>query len=116
MYQMFWAKKPLVVQVVKYSIMVLAGLCTIFFMLYWLSSAHEWTEEAQVMLCQVSGILGLILGISSVYGIIVDLWMCLRRRSVRWLWGVLGYTVLLIFGIATTVLTDIILVIAKGNI
>lgn len=110
------SKKPLVVRIVKYSIILVAVLSMVFIVFYWISVANEWTERVQLMLCRISGGTGLVLAISSAYGIIVDLWMCFRRRCAFWLWGVFGYTVLLIAGMATTVLTNIILVIIKGNI
>lgn len=112
---MFLYKKPLFVIIIKWSIIFVAILCTIFSLFYGISFINEWAERLQFIFCKLSSIFGLVLGIGSVYGIITDICMCFRVQRAFWLWGVLGYLVLLIFGITTTVLTDMILVIAKGN-
>jgi ABC-type Fe3+ transport system permease subunit len=108
-------RKPVIVLIIKWITIVLMGICVVIMILYGIGLSHTFTEQTLSLFFRSAGISGLVLCISSIYGIVLDLWMCIRRANARWLLGALGYLLLLIFGLALAILTNFIIVFMEGS-
>ncbi|MDR2102241.1 MAG: hypothetical protein LBP43_06690 [Treponema sp.] len=86
---------------------------TIF--LYGIGTAQGFMDITQLMLLRLIIILGIFLGIGSVYGIILALWLIRRGLKFRYVGGIGGYLLLSLFGILTALIAAFIVVTAGGN-
>jgi succinate dehydrogenase hydrophobic anchor subunit len=83
--------------------------------LYYVGVRQRFMDPAQIMLLRISALSGLVLGVLSVYGIILDVCLLARGRGLRFLPGIALYFIAAVFGILTAVAAIFILVLAGGN-
>ena len=90
--------KPLLGKLVKWTAWAVLALILTVAVLYTVGSYRKASDDSQLALVRISLVLSLLLIISSIYGIILDLFYAVRRRRLRYLTGVLGYILVAAFG------------------
>jgi hypothetical protein len=84
--------------------------------LYGVGVRQRFMDTTQIMLLRISALSALILGILSMYGIVLDIWFLIRTRGLRFLFGIMVYFVAAVFGILIAAVAIFILVLAGGNL
>jgi len=101
--------------------MVKGGSLFFFFMslfsafLYGVGVYQGFMDPTQLMLLRISVFSGLVLGILSLYGVVMGIWFLLRGRGLRHLAGIALYLVAGIFGVLTAVAAIFIITLAGGT-
>jgi hypothetical protein len=108
-------KKPFIAILVKRAILFFFFLCVLVVYLYSIGTAQEFMDRTQVLLLRLSVILGLSLGVGSIYGIILNVWLSFHDKKYRFLGGVGLYIILGICGAAVATVAAFIMVAAGGN-
>jgi hypothetical protein len=86
---------------------------TIF--LYALGTIREFTDATQLLLLGLFRIFGVSLAINGLCGIAADLWLAIRRDSLRFIPGMLLYLFFGLFGGLSAVFSALIIVLAGGT-
>ncbi|MDR0388191.1 MAG: hypothetical protein LBH57_09175 [Treponema sp.] len=84
--------------------------------LYGVGVRQRFMDATQIMLLRISALSALILGVLSIYGIALDIWLMIRGRSLRYLPGVAAYFLAAVAGILTAGAAVFILVLSGGNL
>jgi hypothetical protein len=84
--------------------------------LYGVGVRQRFMDTTQVMLLRISALFALVLGVLSMYGIVLDIWFLIRTRGLRFLLGIAAYCIAAIFGILIALAAIFILVFAGGNL
>ncbi|GHV77387.1 hypothetical protein AGMMS49942_22080 [Spirochaetia bacterium] len=108
-------KKPVLVILVWRAALFFFFLSVVAVYLYGIGTAQEFMDRTQLLLLRVSLILGLSLGLSSLYGLGMGVWLIIRRRKHRFPGSIGLYIVLGLFGAAIAVLAAFIMAAAGGN-
>ncbi|MDR2742002.1 MAG: hypothetical protein LBB98_07575 [Treponema sp.] len=83
--------------------------------LYAVGVRQAFMDATQLMLLRITALSGLILGVVSVYGIILDTWFLIRGKGLRYIPGLAAYCLAAVFGVLTAGAAIFILVLAGGN-
>jgi uncharacterized phage infection (PIP) family protein YhgE len=83
--------------------------------LYGAGIRQRFMDATQLMLLHISALSGLILGVVSIYGIVLDIWFLIRGRGLRYIPGIAAYFLAAVFGILTAAAAIFILVLSGGN-
>ncbi|MFP3041768.1 hypothetical protein LQZ19_08085 [Treponema primitia] len=108
-------KKPFIAILVKRAVLFFFFLSLLVVYLYGIGTAQEFMDRTQLLLLRLSVILGLSLAVSSIYGIILNVWIIVHDRRYHFLGGAGFYIALGILGIAIATLAAFIMVAAGGN-
>ncbi|WP_010255534.1 hypothetical protein [Treponema primitia] len=108
-------KKPFIAILVKRAVLFFFLLSLLVVYLYGIGTAQEFMDRTQLLLLRLSVILGLSLAVSSIYGIILNVWIIVHDRKYRLLGGAGLYIALGIFGAVIATLAAFIIVAAGGN-
>lgn len=107
-------RPPLIILLVKRIVFFFFTICVFASTLYFLGNFQGFLDQTQRFLLKTSVTSGICLVLGSVSGIILDLWMLLRKK-LRYLSGIFLYILLGVFGAAAALLAQLILVVANGN-
>ncbi|MDR3115776.1 MAG: hypothetical protein LBU25_09690 [Treponema sp.] len=107
--------KPIILMLVKRTVLFFFGICLLSLFLYGIGTKQGFMERTQFMLLRITVMVGLFIGVGSMYGIGLDLWF-VCHKEYRYLSGIGGYLCLGIFGIAIAGLASFILVLTEGNL
>ncbi|MDR1597034.1 MAG: hypothetical protein LBR99_04945 [Treponema sp.] len=108
-------KKPFIAILVKRAVLFFFFLCVLVVYLYSIGTVQEFMDRTQLLLLRLSVIFGLSLGVGSIYGIILNVWVGFHNKKYRGLGGIGIYLVFGIFGAAIATLAAFIMVAAGGN-
>jgi hypothetical protein len=108
-------KKPLIAVLVKRTVIFFFVMCLLSTFLYGIGTDQGFTDISLHLLLRIAVLLGLFLGVGSIYGLALNIWLVFRHHKFRYLFGVGGYMLLGIFGAAAAVLGLFIITVAGGN-
>lgn len=108
-------KKPIILILVKRTMWFFFGICLLSLFLYAIGTNQGFMERTQFMLLWITVMVGLFIGVGSLYGIGLDLWLIFHKKF-RYLSGIGGYLCFGVFGIIIAGLASFILVLAEGNL
>ncbi|MDR1985758.1 MAG: hypothetical protein LBP88_02150 [Treponema sp.] len=108
-------KKPILLMLVKRTVLFFFGSGLLSLFLYGIGTNQGFMERTQFMLLRITVMAGLFIGVGSMYGIGLDLWLIFRKKY-RYLSGIGGYLCLGVFGIAIAGLASFILALTEGNL
>jgi hypothetical protein len=83
--------------------------------LYIAGARQRFMDATQLMLLRISALSGLTLGVLSMYGVILDIYLLIRGRGLRYIPGAALYFLAAAFGALTAGAAIFILVLAGGN-
>jgi hypothetical protein len=108
-------KKPILAILVRRAVLFFFFLCVMAVYLYGIGTAQEFMDRTQLMLLRVSLVLGLSLGLSSLYGLGMSVWLIIHKRKSQFLGSIGLYIVMGLFGAAIAVAAAFIMAAAGGN-
>ncbi|MDR2392566.1 MAG: hypothetical protein LBD93_00170 [Treponema sp.] len=108
-------KKPIILMLVKRTMLFFFGICLLSLFLYGIGTNQGFKEQTQFMLLHITVMVGLFIGVGSMYGIGLDLWLMFHKKY-RYLRGIGGYLCLGVFGIIIAALASFVLVLTEGNL
>jgi hypothetical protein len=108
-------KKTIIEILVKRTVTFFFGICLLTLFLYGIGTAQGFMDITQLLLLRLSIVLGLFLGVGSVYGIVLALWLARKGLKLRYIGGIGGYLLLSLFGILVVLIAAFIVVAAGGN-
>ena len=111
-----WVSQPLLCKLLKWTVLVILVLTLLVVVLYVVASQRNVSDDQLLALIHLCLVLSLLLVISSVYGVILDLFIFLRRRRPGYLIGVLLYAIIIILAALLALGAAFILNAAGGNI
>lgn len=88
------------------------NLFTIF--LYALGTVREFSDSTQLLLLGLFRLFGFSLAVNGACGIAADLWLAIRRGSLRFIPGMAAYALSGLFGVLNAVFAAFIMVLAGG--
>ena len=92
---------------------LLMSLFTLF--LYVAGTIQGFVDSTQLALLKVTVVLGIFITVISAYGTLLDLRRLFKLRKTRYLLRAGGYTLLVIFGVATVLAALFIITVSGGN-
>jgi hypothetical protein len=108
-------KKPVIEILVKRTVTFFFGMCLLTIFFYAIGTAQGFMDITQLMLLRLTITFGIFLGVGSVYGIILALWLARKGLKVRYIGGIGSYLLLSLFGILAAFVAAFIVVTAGGN-
>jgi hypothetical protein len=108
--------KPVLALLVKGTVGVILSVTIVVIVLYCVGSYSHAADSAQMGMVRALLFMGVLLGVSSFYGVILDIWYALRRKNPAYFAGVAAYALLLIFGTISAMGAAFILSAVGGNI
>jgi hypothetical protein len=84
--------------------------------LYGVGVRQQFMDATQIMLLRISALSALVLGILSIYGILLNIWLLIHTKGIRFLLRITIYFAAAFFGILIAVAAIFILVLAGGNL
>jgi hypothetical protein len=72
-------------------------------------------DMTQFRLLHLSITFGLFLGVGSLYGVALDVWLFTRHKQLTYLTGIAMYVLTALLGFAVAAVAAFILVVAEGN-
>jgi hypothetical protein len=108
--------KPVLALLVKWTVGVILFVTVVIIILYCVGSYSHAADSAQLGMVKSLLFVGVLLGVSSFYGLILDLWYALRRKNPAYVAGIIGYALLLIFGTLSAMGAAFILSAVEGTI
>ncbi|MDR1302535.1 MAG: hypothetical protein LBK43_08725 [Treponema sp.] len=107
-------RKPIILMLVQRTVLFFFGLCLLSLFLYGIGTNQGFMEKTQFMLLHITVMVGLFIGVGSLYGIGLDLWLVFRKKY-RYISGLVGFLCLGSFGIIIAALGSFIMVLTEGN-
>ena len=108
--------KPLLGKLIKWTTWAVLAIDVAIIILYAIGSYRKAPGTIQLFLVRACLILSLLLIISSVYGLILDLYYAIRRKQAMYLAGAAGYIILIALGIALALFSAFIIGAVDGNL
>jgi hypothetical protein len=108
-------RKTVIEILVKRTVIFFFWMCLFTIFLYGIGTAQGFMDITQLLILRLIIIFGLFLGVGSVYGIILTLWLTRKGLKIRYIGGIGAYLFLVFFGILTSLAAAFILVTAGGN-
>ena len=90
--------KPLLGKLIKWTVWTVLALTIAVVILYGAGSYRRASADSIFALVRLALVLSLLLIISSVYGLILDVFYVIRKRKAAYLAGIAGYLVLIALG------------------
>ncbi|AEF83551.1 hypothetical protein TREPR_2419 [Treponema primitia ZAS-2] len=109
------SKKTIIAILVKRTTLFFFLLCILAVYLYVIGTAQEFMDGTQLLLLRASVILGLSLGMASIYGIALNIWLIFHHKKYRFLGSTGLYIALALFGLAAATAAAFIIVLSGGN-
>jgi hypothetical protein len=106
--------KAIVVVLIKRTVIFYLGLCVLTIFLYGIGTNQGFMDKTQLMLLNLSIVLGICLGTSACYGIVLDIVMMCQGKF-RYLNGIVFYIILVGVGLALAAFSTFIIVLTQGN-
>jgi hypothetical protein len=113
--QQIMNNKPIITLLVKRTVLFFFAICVLTFFLYSIGIRQGFMDMTQFRLLHLSIIFGLFLGVGSLYGIVLDVWLIMRQKKLRYLTGIGMYVLMGLLGFAVAAIAAFILVVAEGN-
>ncbi|MCL1814958.1 MAG: hypothetical protein FWG27_03950 [Treponema sp.] len=107
--------KPLLGKLIKWTTLGILVLALTTVTLYTAGSYRKDSDNSQLVLVRSFLTLSLLLIISSIYGVILNLYYAVRKRQGAYLFGVLGYVLIIVLGILIALGAAFILGAVDGN-
>jgi hypothetical protein len=107
--------KPLLGELVKWTARAVLILTLLVVFLYGAGSYRRASDHTQLSLVRLTLILSLLLVISSIYGLLINLFYAIRRQRAAFLAGVFGYIILIILGAVIAFGAAFIIGAVRGN-
>ena len=108
--------KPLLGKLVKWTVWTVLGINAAVLVLYVIGSYQKASDDAQLALVRICLILSLLLIISSVYGLVLDVYYIIRRHQPFYLLGIIGYILLIALGAILALAAAFIIGAVGGNL
>jgi hypothetical protein len=108
-------KKPVIAILVKRTALFFFSLSGLTVFLYAIGTAQEFMDSTQLLLLRASVILGLCLAMDSLYGVILNLWLFIQKRQLRFFGSSGLYLITGALGAAMSIAAAFIIVAAGGN-
>ena len=108
--------KPLLSLLVKWTVWGILAFNLINVVLYILGSYRKTPDEVQLTLVRICLMLSVLMIISSLYGIILDLYYMFTRRRPAYLGGIAGYFITIVLGALLVFGTAFIISAVGGNL
>jgi hypothetical protein len=107
--------------VVKRAVFFFFVICILTFLLYGIGTSQGFMDTTQFELLRLSIIFGLLLGVGSLYGIILNCVLFVRVTdarpgAARFAGGLGAYILMGLFGIIVAAVAALIQVVAEGNV
>ncbi|MDR0447611.1 MAG: hypothetical protein LBH07_02975 [Treponema sp.] len=100
---------------VKWTARAVLILTLLVVFLYGAGSYRRASDHTQLSLVRLTLILSLLLVISSIYGLLINLFYAIRRQRAAFLAGVFGYIILIILGAVIAFGAAFIIGAVRGN-
>ena len=113
---MWITAKPLLAKLIKYAVWFILALDLLTVILYIIGSYQKASDASQITLVHTWLVLSLLMIISSVYGIILDLFYLVKRHKPAYLAGIAGYVLIIILGALFVLGAAFIIGAVKGNL
>lgn len=107
--------RPLLGKLIKWTVWAVLALNISVITLYTVGSYQRADDQSQLALVRICLVVSLLLVISSIYGIVLDLYYALRRQKAAYLAGVLGYMLIIVLGFCTALAAAFIIGAVGGN-
>jgi hypothetical protein len=108
--------KPVLALLVKGTVGVILSVTIVVIVVYCVGSYSYAEESAQLGMVKALLFMGALLGVSSFYGVVLDIWYAIRRKTPAYFAGAAGYVLLLILGILSAMGAAFILSAVGGNV
>jgi hypothetical protein len=108
-------KKAVIEILVKRTVSFFFGMGLLTFFFYGIGTAQGFMDITQLLLLRLSVVWGLFLGVGSIYGIILTLWLARKGWKFLYARGLGAYIFLSLFGILAAATAALIIVTAGGN-
>ena len=90
--------KPLLGILVRWTVWTILAFDLVVVLLYVAGSYQKASDSSQLSLVRICLILSMLMIISSLYGIILDIYYMFRRRRPAYLTGIAGYILVIALG------------------
>lgn len=107
--------KPLLVLLVKRTVILLFGLCLVFGFLYGVGSAQGFMASSLLFLLRGASTIGILVAIAAAYGCALNIGAALRWRSPRYLLSLLFYLAPAAIGLAVAFSATMLMVALAGT-
>jgi hypothetical protein len=107
--------KPIITLLVKRTVLFFCALCIVTFFLYIIGIRQGFMAITQFRLLRLSTVFGMFLGVGSLYGIALDVWLIVRYKSLTYIGGIVLYALLWLLGFVVAAIAAFILALADGN-
>jgi hypothetical protein len=108
-------KKAVIAILVKRTVSFFFGMCLLTLFFYGIGTTQGFMDITQLLLLRLSIVWGLFLGVGSLYGIILTLWLARKGWKFLYVRGLGAYMLLSLFGILVAAAAALIIVTAGGN-
>ena len=108
--------KPLLGKLVKWAVWIFLILLFAVIIMYIAGSYQRVSDDYQLALVRASLILSLMVIISSIYGLILDLFYAVKKKRIMYLIGILGYILIIAFGTIIALAAAFIIGAVGGNL
>jgi hypothetical protein len=85
-------------------------------LLYVVGTIQEFMESTQLILLRFLMVMSIFLSIGALYGGLLDTGFFFAKRRKHFLWGIVLYFFMIIFGISISIVASFLLVLVGGNI
>lgn len=106
---------PVLVDMIQRGVLFLLILLGLTVFLYGLGTVQDFMDATQLLLLHITVVLGLSLGISSLYGIALNIYVAIRRKRFRFLRSLIFYMAAAFSGMVLALAAVFILTLAAGN-
>jgi len=93
------AAKPLLGKLVKWTVLAVLALTITALVLYTAGSYRKASDDSQLVLVRFCLIVSMLLIISSIYGLLLNLYYAIRKQQAAYLAGILGYLLIIALGL-----------------
>ena len=108
--------KPLLGVLVKWTVWAILAFDLIIVVLYIIGSYRKASDGVQLTMIRICLMLSVLMVISSLYGIILDLYYMFTKRRPAYLGGIAGYIFTIALGTLLVLVTAFIISAVGGNL
>jgi len=109
-------RKPLIVLLVKRTVLFLSVVCALIIFLYAIGTVQEFLDSTQIGLLRAASSLGLLVAAGAAYGCVLDVWAAVALRNRRFLLGSGAYLLTAALGLAAAAFASGLLAVIAGNL
>ena len=110
------AAQPLLGKLIKWTVRVILAITVTMHIFYISGSYRKVSDDSQLALLRFCLTFSLLLIISSIYGLVLDLYYAVRKRQAAYLAGVLGYLLLIVLGLILSLGAAFVIGAVGGNL